>query len=78
MIDKFFIQTNETIWDFLREIGKSKEVFSCRSCMEIDEYITYFYATRTGIVFVFLDYEDGGTIESADKGLFFNVRDEKT
>ena len=78
MIDKFFIQTNDTIWDFLREIGKSKEVFSCRSGMEIDEYITYFYATRTEIVFVFLDYEDEGTIESADKGLFFNVLDEKT
>jgi hypothetical protein len=78
MIDKFYIQTNETIWDFLREIGKSKDVFSCRSSMEIDEYITYFYATRTEIVFVLLDYEDEGTIESADKGLFFNVRDKKT
>ena len=42
MIDKFYIQTNETIWDFLCEIGKSKDVFSCRSGMEIDEYITYF------------------------------------
>lgn len=49
MIDKFFIQTNETIWDFLREIGKSKEVFSCLSVMEIDEYTMYFYATRTEI-----------------------------
>ena len=29
-------------------------------------------------MFVFLDYEDEGTIESADKGLSFNVRDEKT
>ena len=77
MIDKFFIQTNETIWDFLREIGKSKDVFSCRSSMEIDEYITYFYATRKEMVFVFFDHEDEGTID-ADKGLFVNVWDEKT
>lgn len=78
MIDKFFIQTNETIWDFLREIGKSKEVFSCLSVMEIDEYTMYFYATRTEIVLVFLDHVDEGTIEYADKGLFINVWDEKT
>ena len=78
MIDKFFIQTNETIWDFLREIGKSKEVFSSRSVMEIDIYTMYFYATRTEIVLVFLDHKDEGTIEYADKGLFINVWDEKT
>ena len=78
MIDKFFIQTNETIWDFLREIGKSKEVFSCLSVMEIDIYTMYFYATRTEIVLVFLDHVDEGTIEYADKGLFINVWDEKT
>ena len=78
MIDKFFIQTNETIWDFLREIGKSKEVFSSRSVMEIDIYTAYFYATRTEIVLVFLDHKDEGTIEYADKGLFINVWDEKT
>ena len=28
MIDKFFIQTNDTIRDFLSDIGKNKEVYS--------------------------------------------------
>jgi hypothetical protein len=78
MIDKFFIQTNDTIRDFMSEIAKSKEVFSCLSVMEIDEYTMYFYATRTEIVLVFLDHVDEGTIEYADKGLFINVWDEKT
>jgi len=45
MIDKFFKQTNESIWDFLQEIGKSKEVFSCYSFREIDGYTIFFSAT---------------------------------
>lgn len=43
MIDKFVIQTNETIWDFLSEIGHSKEVFSYYSFREIDGYTLFFY-----------------------------------
>ena len=45
MIDKFFKQTNESIWDFLQKIGKSKEVFSCYSFREIDGYTIFFSAT---------------------------------
>ena len=71
MIDKFFIQTNETIWDFLFEIGKSKEVFSCPSGMEIDGYTVYFYATKTEVVMLCMDYAfvEDGTLEFADKGV---------
>ena len=78
MIDKFFIQTNKTILHFLSEIGKSKEVFSTYSCMEMDEFRVFFYAIPTEIVLVCMDYVDEKTIEYADKGLFFNVKDEKT
>ncbi len=71
MIDKFFIQTNETIWDFLSEIGKSKEVFSSPSGMEIDGYTVYFYATKTEVVLLCMDYAfvEDGTKEYADKGV---------
>lgn len=55
MIDKFFKQTNETIWDFLSEIGKSKEVFSSLSVMEMDNYTVYFYATKTEVVLLCMD-----------------------
>lgn len=78
MIDKFFIQTNETIWNFLREIGKSKEIFSYYSFREIDGYTLFFYATSTEIVLVLLDIVDDGTVEYADKGVVFNIRDERT
>lgn len=71
MIDKFFIQTNETIWSFLREIGKSKEIFSSLSGMEIDGYTVYFYATKTEVVLLCVDYAfvEDGTKEYADKGV---------
>ena len=71
MIDKFFIQTNDTIWDFLSEIGKNKEVFSTFSCMEMDYYRVYFYATKTEVVLLCMDYAnvEDGTIEYADKGV---------
>lgn len=78
MINKFFIQTNETIWSFLRKIGMSKEIYSCYSFREIDGYTLFFYATSTEIVLVLLDIVDDGTVEYADKGVFFNVRDERT
>ena len=66
MIDTFFKQTNETIWGFLQEIGKSKEVFSCYSFREIDGYTLFFYATSTEIVLVLLDIVDEGTVEYAE------------
>lgn len=78
MIDKFFIQTNDTIWDFLREIGKSKDIYSCYSFYEIDNYTLFFYATSTEIVLILLDIVDDGTVEYADKGVFFKAGDEKT
>ena len=78
MINKFFIQTNETIWSFLRKIGMSKEIYSCYSFREIDGYTLFFYATSTEIVLVLLDIVDDGTVEYADKGVFFKVRDERT
>ena len=78
MIDKFFIQTNKTILHFLSEIGKSKEVFSTHSCMEMDDFRVFFYAIPTEIVLVCMDYVDEETVEYADKGLFFNMKDEKT
>ena len=78
MIDKFFIQTNETIWSFLRKIGKSKEIYSCYSFREIDGYTLFFYATSTEIVLVLLDIVDDGTVEYADKGVFINVKNERT
>ena len=66
MIDTFFKQTNETIWGFLQEIGKSKEVFSCYSFREIDGYTLFFYVTSTEIVLVLLDIVDEGTVEYAE------------
>jgi len=71
MIDKFFVQTNETIWDYLSEIGKSKEIFSCSSGMEIDGYAVYFYATKTEVVLLCMDYAfvEDGIFERADKGV---------
>ena len=78
MIDKFFKQTNKTIWDFLQEIGKDKEVFSAFSCNEIDWLSVYFYATKTEIVLVCLDCVEEGTAEYADKGLYYNGHKENT
>lgn len=71
MIDKFFIQTNDTVLNFMSEIAKSKEVFSTFSRKEIDNYFVCFYATKTEIVLLCIDnwnVEDG-TIEYADKGV---------
>ena len=62
MIDKFFIQTNDTIWSFLSEIGKSKEVYSCYSFREIDDYTVFFYATSTEVVLVYLDIVDEDSV----------------
>ena len=67
MIDKFYIQTNDTILDFMSEIGKNKEVFSTFSGMEMDGYLVYFYAIPTEIVLVLIDKVDEGVIEKADK-----------
>ena len=78
MIDKFFIQTNDTIWSFLSEIGKNKEVFSCYSFREIDDYTIFFYAIPTEIVLACLDIVDEGTVEYADKGVTYKELDEKT
>ena len=71
MIDKFHIQTNDTIWEFLSEIGKDKKVFSTFSHMEMDDYAVdyavYFYAMPTEIVLVLLDIVDEDTVEIADE-----------
>ena len=69
MIEKFFIQTNKTILHFLSEIGKSKDVFSTYSCMEMDGYKFFFYAIPTEIVLVCIDIADDGIIGFANKGL---------
>ena len=71
MIDKFFIQTNDTILDFMYEIAKSKEVFSTFSRREIDNYLVCFYATKTEIVLLCIDswYMEDGTLEFSDKGV---------
>lgn len=67
MIDKFFVQTNDTILNSLSEMGRNKEVFSTFSGMEIDGYRIYFYAMPTEIVLVLMDIVDEGTVEKADK-----------
>lgn len=67
MIDQFYIQTNDTILDFMSEIGQNKEVFSTISCMEMDGYMVYYYAIPTEIVLVLIDKVDEGTVEKADK-----------
>ena len=69
MIDKFYMQTNKTILNFLSEIGKSKEVFSAYSCMEMDGYKFFFYAIPTEIVLVCIDSADDGIAGYANKGL---------
>ncbi len=71
MIDLFFKQNNNTILDFLHEMGKDKSVFSCHSGMEIDEYMMFFYATKTEIVLLCVDYAmvEDGTVELADEGV---------
>ena len=67
MIDQFYIQTNDTILDFMSEIGQNKEVFSTFSGMEMDGYMVYYYAIPTEIVLVLIDKVDEGTVEKADK-----------
>lgn len=67
MIDKFVVQTNDTILNFLSEMGRNKEVFSTFSGMEIDGYRVYFYAMPTEIVLVLMDIVNEGTVEKADK-----------
>lgn len=71
MIERFFEQSNDSILEFLSEIGKDKGVFSCFSGMEIDGYTVFFYATKTEIVLLCMDYAmvEDGTVEFADKGL---------
>ena len=73
MIEKFVIQTNDTIWDFLSEIGHSKEVFSYYSFREIDGYTLFFYATSKEIVLICLDIVDDGTAEYAEEGVAWTV-----
>ena len=68
MIDKFFIQTNKTILNFLSEIGKNKKVFSTYSCMEMDGYKFFFYAIPTEIVLVCMNAVDEGSVKYADRG----------
>lgn len=70
MIDKFFQQTNDTIWPFLSEVGRSKDIFSSCSFIESDDYILFFYATKTEIVLVAVDIVDENTVEYADEGLY--------
>lgn len=68
MIDKFYKQTNKTILNFLSEIGKSKEVFSTFSCMEMDGYKFFFYAIPGEIVLVCINHADDGTAKNANHG----------
>lgn len=72
LIDKFFVQTNDTIWDFLRQMGQSKEVFSSFSCVYpgMDWYVTYFYAIEKEIVIMSMDKNPEGTVEFADRGVY--------
>lgn len=67
MIDKFVVQTNDTILNSLSEMGRNKEVFSTFSGMEIEGYRTYFYAMPTEIVLVLMDIVDEGTVEKVNK-----------
>ena len=67
MIEKFVVQTNDTILDFLSEMGRNHEVFSTFSGMEIDGYRVYFYAMPTEIVLVLMDIADEGTVEIVNK-----------
>ena len=71
MIDKFYIQTNDTVLDFISKIAKSKEVFSTFSRREIDNYLVCFYATKTEIVLLCIDswHIEDGTLEFADTGV---------
>lgn len=68
MIDKFLLQTNETIWDFLHTIGNCKDVFSFYSFLEVEEFTLFFYSTHSEIVLVALDIVEDGTVEYADSG----------
>ena len=67
MIEKFVVQTNDTILDFMSEMGRNHEVFSTFSGMEIDGYRVYFYAMPTEIVLVMMDIADEGTVEIVNK-----------
>lgn len=71
MIDKFHNQTNETIWDFLREIGNNKEVFSSyfHEVIYDEAFHFFFYATSNEIVLVCLDIVENGRMEKADKSI---------
>ena len=71
MIDKFRNQTNETIWDFLREIGNNKEVFSSyfHEVIYDEAFHFFFYATSNEIVLVCLDIVENGRVEKADKSV---------
>ena len=71
MIDKFYIQANDTVLDFISKIAKSKEVFPTFSRREIDNYLVCFYATKTEIVLLCIDswHIEDGTLEFADTGV---------
>ena len=72
IIDKFFEQTNDTIWEFLRLIGQDKDVFSIFSYVYpgMENYVTYFYAVEKEIVIMCLDKNQEGTVEWADSGVY--------
>lgn len=72
IIDKFFNQTNETIWEFLRQMGSREDVFSIFSYVYpgMENYVTYFYAVEKEIVIMCLDKNPDGTVEWADRGVY--------
>ena len=72
IIDKFFEQTNDTIWDFLKQIGQNKDVYSIFSYVYpgMENYVTYFYAVEKEIVIMCLDKNQEGTVEWADSGVY--------
>lgn len=72
IIEKFFQQTNETIWGFLTDMGQRKDVFSVFSYVYpgMENYVTYFYAVEKEIVILLLDNNPKGTVEWADRGIY--------
>lgn len=69
MIDQFFKQTNKTIWNFLREIGNDKQVFSSFFDHAVSAYCrAYIYAAPNEIVLMYMDIRDEQTPMCAVKG----------
>jgi len=69
MISELKLQTNETIFHFLTQLGKQEDVYSSRPedlCPTLQDCKVYVYAKEQELVVVLVDVTMTGTQEEAD------------